>query len=61
MGYDLFELAKKYNQFRQMIQQSNQNPRELLESELKRRNINPQQLSDMMHQAQQLMQLFGGR
>lgn len=61
MGLNFFELMSKYNQFQQMLKQSNQDPRKMLDDELKRRNISPQQLQNLIQQAQQMQKLFGGK
>ena len=61
MSLNFFELMSKYNQFQKMLKQSNQDPRKLLDEELKRRNISPQQLQDLIQQAQQMQKLFGGK
>lgn len=61
MGLNFFELMSKYNQFQQMLKQSNQDPRKMLDDELKRRKISPQQLQDLIQQAQQMQKLFGGK
>lgn len=61
MGLNFFELMSKYNQFQQMLKQSNQDPRKMLDEELKRRNISPQQLQDLIQQAKQMQKLFGGK
>lgn len=58
MGFNFFELMSKYNQFQQMLKTCNKNPEQLLEEELKRRNISPQQLNDLVEQAKQMKKIL---
>lgn len=61
MAYNIFELMQKFSQFQQMLNQSKSNPADLLNAELKRRNISPQQLQDLINQAKNLNNLLGGK
>lgn len=58
---NLFELTQKYQQFQKLLNACNKDPRTLLEEEMKRQNINPSELEDMIKQAKTLKKLFGGR
>lgn len=58
MGFNFFELMNKWNQFQQMLQHSGKNPQQLLEEELKKRNISSEQLNQMIEQAKQFEKLL---
>lgn len=53
------EFIQKFNQFKEMIIQSGRNPQELLQNELKRRNIESSELSKLLDSAKTLQKLIG--
>lgn len=61
MGFNFFELLNKYNQFQQFMKYTTETPEKLLEEELKRRNVTPEELQQMIQEAKQFKKLFGSK
>ena len=58
MAFNIFEIVTKYAEFQKMLQQTNADPRELLQNELRRRNYTPEQINNLIKQAEALKPLL---
>lgn len=59
MGLNFLTILSQFNQFQQMLNSSGQNPKDLFDQELRKRNISPDKLQELINQAKTMSKLFG--